>query len=129
MADAELESAEDTCAAVDDEENPHRPPMELHSFRDHGEAHWTSLCNQANDKRHDEQKEKGYGGLEQEQDRKVEPHAMWVRVPQNESRRLPEKGEDGQTPQIDPGWHEQSAQEKGRHVVSKQSQRVGWLVP
>ena len=59
MADTELESAEDTCAAVDHKENPHCPPMQLHPFRDHGEAYGTNLCNQANHQRENEQKQKG----------------------------------------------------------------------
>jgi len=55
VADAELESAEDTCAAENHKENPHGPPMQLQPFRYHGEAYRMKLCNQGNDQRENEQ--------------------------------------------------------------------------
>ena len=48
---------------------------------------------------------------------------------QNESGRLPGKGEQRQATQVDPGWHQHSAKEQRRRVVSKKTQRVGWLIP
>src|ERR1700733_8527879 len=54
---------------------------------------------------------------------------MRVGVPQNKSSRLCGKGEDRQTPQVDPGWHKHPAQQQGHHVLSQKTQRVGWLVP
>ena len=54
---------------------------------------------------------------------------MRVRVPQDVGRRLSDKSEDRETPQVDQGWHKHSAQDQGRHVVSQKSQRVGWLIP
>ena len=48
---------------------------------------------------------------------------------QNESGRLPGNGEQRQATQVDPRWHEHSAKEQRRRIVSKERQGIGWLIP
>src|ERR1019366_9793301 len=97
-------------------------------FRYHCELHQAKLCNEADHQREKEQKEEGQGGLQQEQDRKVKPHAMRIHMTQNESGRLRGNGEQRQATQVDPRWHEHSAKEQSRRIVSKEIQGIGWLI-
>jgi hypothetical protein len=74
----------------------------ISKLRYHCELHLTKLCNEADHQREKEQKEESQGGLQQEQYRKVKPHAKGIGMTQNESVRLRGNGEQRQTTQVDP---------------------------
>src|ERR1017187_2818114 len=53
---------------------------------------------------------------------------MRICMTQNESVRFRGKGEQRQTTQVDPRWHECPAKEQAGRIVSKEIKRVGWLI-
>src|SRR5690242_13013537 len=130
MADADVKRAENASASEHQQTHPERAPVQRQLWGDGG----TAVCafrfsRDGNQQREREQKQKGERRLQRENNRKVEPHAMWIAAPENKGGPYAADEHPKHATQIDHGGQKRAAEEKRNGTAPQTVEGVGRLMP